>query len=307
MERPSQLKATVLGVLALFFWALSPYIISELHNIPTFQLSGTVFLIAFLYTSVQLTRKREWRKINPTVVVLLVGFAAILNNQAAYIYAVKLIPPEQVEIIYYSWPILVLIISGLFLESKRSFLPIISALFGLAGIYVLLTDGKGFGEITVDRSEGYLFAMIAAGSWVTYSLFSRYNPGIPLEMNGIWCGMSAIPCFAINCYCEGLVMPTFYEWLLLAFIGIGILSFSLNMWTTGLRYGHFTTLSAMSYMTPLLSVLFLMLTGKTGFKSTVLISCQLVILGGALCVIVEWCKKRLVLSPVVINIDMEKF
>lgn len=347
MDKPNSFKATSMGLMALFLWAMSALIISELENIPTFQLSGTVFFIAFLYTCVQLTRKGGWRKINPSIVVLMVGFIAILNNQAAYVYSIKLIPPEQAEIIYYLWPIFAVVISALFFEKSRltnskgevysassalyrlvkkrllpkpfmyelthheeseeeeqlshilmhgltKFVPIFSALLGLAGIYILLTDGKGIGEISIDRTEGYLFALIAAGAWVLYSLFSRYNPNIPTEMNGIWCGMAAIPCFAINCYCEKLVMPTAYEWTLLTFIGIGVLSYSLKMWSVGLQYGHFNTLSVMSYMTPLVSVLILMAVGKAAFKSNILIACQLVILGAALCTLVEWLKKRLV-------------
>jgi drug/metabolite transporter (DMT)-like permease len=347
VDRPSSLKATSLGLTALFLWALSAFLISELHNIPTFQLSGTVFIFAFLYTCFQLTRKRQWSKINPSMIVLMVGFIAILNNQAAYVYSIKLIPPEQAEIIYYLWPILAVVISALFFEkakgkvSRGNFLkackslyrltkrklqstpymfeedtneksnkefqqisqvflhlltkivPVLSAVLGLAGIYVLLTDGKGLGEISIDRTEGYIFAFIAAGAWVLYSLFCRYNPDIPLEMNGIWCGMAAIPCFGIHCYSESLVMPTLYEWVLMVFIGIGILSYSLKMWSIGLRHGHFNTLSVMSYMTPLISVLILMIVGKAAFKSNILIACQLIILGAILCMLVEWVNKRM--------------
>lgn len=279
--------------MAPVLWALSPLVISELQNIPTFQLSGIVFLIAFLFTCFRLTKRREWHKIKPSMLILIIGFIAILNNQAAYVYAVKLIPPEQAEIIYYLWPVFAMIISGIFLENPRKIVPIFSALLGLASIYILITNGKGFGEISIERMEGYFFALIASASWVLYSLFSRYNPDIPKEMNGIWCGMAAIPCFLINCYCEDMIIPTLYEWVLMLFIGIGILSFSLNMWTTGLRYGHFNTLSVMSYMTPLVSVLILMIAGKADFQSHVILSCQLVILGACLCSIVDWVKKKI--------------
>lgn len=297
MEEQNQLKATLTGVSALVFWALSPVIVSELHNIPTFQLSATVFFIAFLYTSMQLTRKKEWKKINLSVVVLLVGGGAILSNHAAYVYSLRAIPPEQAEIVYYIWPILVLMISGLFFEAKRSLLPVISALIGLSGIYIILTDGKGLEEISLDRSEGYFFALIAAGSWATYSLFNRFRPGIPLEMNGIWCGLAAVPSFAINYYFEGFVIPTLYQWALMTFLGVGTFAYSLGMWATGLRHGHFALLSTLSYLTPLLSVIFLIMAGKAEYKSSVLISCQLVIIGGAFCAIVDWIKIKFLLTP----------
>lgn len=304
----SSLKATTMGLSALFLWALSSLVISELKGIPTFQLSGTVFAIAFLYTSLQLTYKREWARINPSVVVLVVGFTALLNNQAAYVYSIKLIPPEQTEIIYYLWPILAVIVSAIFLE-KSSFpppfrftslyvnylltklAPLVSTLLGLGGIYFLLAEGEELTKISLDRFEGYFFALIAAAGMVLYSLFNRYNRDIPLEMNGIWCGMSAIPCFLIHYCCEEVVVPSFYEWLLMSFIGIAILSYSLKLWAVGMRHGHFNTLNVLSYLTPLLSVLLLMAVGKTAFKNEILLACELVIAGGILCMLVEWIKQ----------------
>lgn len=348
MDKPNSLTATLLGLTALLLWAMSALIISELENIPTFQLSGTVFFIAFLYTCVKLTRNREWSTINPSIVVFIVGFLAVLNNQVAYVYSIKLLPPEQAEIIYYLWPIITVIISILFFEKPRiksskteyffvtksllsflrnkffkrpgmqessqdeekffpillhalsKFVPVLSAFLGFSGIYILLTDGQGLGEISLDRVEGYLSALIAAGAWVLYSLFSRYNPNIPEEMSGIWCGMSVIPCFVINSYCDNFVMPTIYEWILMLFIGIGILSQSLKMWAVGIRHGHFSSLTVMSYMTPLVSILILIAAGKADFKGSILIACQLVILGAALCTLIEWLRKRT--SPIIVPV-----
>lgn len=299
MDKAGSLKATSKGLGALFLWAMSALVISELENIPTFQLSGTVFIIAFLYTCFQLTWKRRWTRISPSTAVLTVGFIALLGNQAAYVYSIKSIPPEHAEIVYYLWPILAVLISALFLEKSTvdgmlsKCAPFFSALLGFGGIYLLCLEGRELGEFSMERIEGYLFAFLAAAAMVLYSLFSRYNVHIPLEMNGIWCGMAALPCFAINFYSERLVMPTPYEWLLMAFIGIAILSYSLNLWSIGMRHGHFNTLSVVSYITPLLSVLILMAAGKAAFRSQILFACQLVILGGVFCALVDWAKQKI--------------
>jgi drug/metabolite transporter (DMT)-like permease len=224
--------------------------------------------------------------------VFLIGFAIILVNQASFVYAVKLIPPEQVEIIYYLWPIMTIVVSALFFETKKPIAPILSAFLGLAGVYILLFDDGGLYMTGLEFSDGYLFAFAAALAWVCYSLFARYNPRIPMEMNGMWCGLSALACIGIHLYFEHTVMPTLYEWALMAFIGVFILVFSLKMWAMGMRHGHFNILTVFSYMTPLISVLLLMLFEKTPFRSTILLACQLIILGGLLCTMIEWWENR---------------
>ncbi len=282
--------ATGIGLAALFIWALSPSIITELGNIPTFQLSTTVFSFALLLTIGFLFKNKNWQRAKQHPKVWILGFLAIFVNQAAYVFALRLIPVEQAEVIYYLWPIALLLISACFFENGLPLTSVISAILGLVGVYILFTDGQGIGEVYLDSGIGYGCALLAGGAWVLYCLLNRYNEHIPLEMNGMWCGLAAIACLFITWQYEELLLPSFYEWSLMAFIGIFTLTFSLWMWSHAIRHGHFTFLTVMSYMTPLTSVLLLMLFGKVDFSYSILIACQLIVLGGALCSIVEWMK-----------------
>lgn len=172
-QSPNNKKlATIAGLSALVAWALSPLLISELTRIPAFQLSAILFFIAFFYSGMTLTFNKQWNLIRKVPTLFYWGALTILINQIAYIYAIKFAPPEQVEIIYYLWPILVLLSSMLFFKHKKSILPLISACLGLAGVYVLLTDGTGRDSISLEYSLGYFFAFAAAIAWVVYP-FSR--------------------------------------------------------------------------------------------------------------------------------------
>lgn len=287
-----QLFATLLGFSALFLWAMSCYLFSELEAVPTFQVTSTVLTIAFVFTSILLTIHGQWRRVKQPKKVYFIGFVIIFVNQASFIYAIKLIPPEQAEVIYYLWPIMTIVISAIFFENKSSIIPVFSAFLGLGGVYILLMgDGSSF-ESKLEYIDGYLFAFAAGLAWVFYSLFARYNPRIPIEMNGIWCGLSALACILIHFYYENTVVPSFYEWFLMCFIGVFILVFSLKMWALGMRFGHFNVLTVFSYVTPLVSVLILMFFDKTRFHSTIILACQFIVLGGVFCSILEWATSR---------------
>lgn len=293
-----RLLYTLVGIGALILWSLSALLISELQEIPTFELSGIVLFIAFLVVAIKLTIKGEWKKIHQPTTTWITGFIAVLCNQTAYVSAVKLIPPEQAEIIYYLWPVIALLTSALFFENKIRFTPFLSAMLALVGIYILLTDGGSLDDFNMEYMHGYSMAMVSALAWVLYCLFAKYNPDTPLEMNGIWCGMAAPCCFALHLLLEQSVIPSAYEWMLMTIIGVGILSLSLLLWSESLRKGHFHLLQVFAYLTPMLSLLLLIACDKAECKATLFISCQLIVFAGMLCAFVEWLSKREKISEV---------
>lgn len=284
---------TLIGIGALILWSLSALLISEMPDIPTFQLSGIAMAIAFFVMATKLTIKNEWKKIHQPLSSWITGFIAVLCNQTAYVYAVKLIPPEQAEIIYYLWPVLALLTSALFFENKIRFTPFFAAMLALVGVYILVTDGGGIEEFNMEYLHGYTIALISALAWVLYCLYAKYHPETPLEMNGIWCGMAAPVCFLLHYLLEEMAIPTTYEWLLMSIIGIGILSLSLLMWSESLRKGHFHLLQVCAYLTPMLSVLMLIACDKAECKATLFLSCQLIVLAGMVSAFVEWRTKSL--------------
>lgn len=112
-------------------------------------------------------------------------------------------------------------------------------------------------------------------------------------MNGIWCGLCSLACLALHLAFENSTQPTAYESALILFMGTATLSFSLRMWSYGMREGHFNTLNISSYLVPLLSILILMAAGKTEFKHNLLISCQLIIFGSILGTLAKWTRKKM--------------
>jgi len=284
---------TCIGFCALVLWALSAVIVSELDRIPTLELTAIVFFMAFLISAGKLCLFQQWKRIIQPKYIYVIGAFALFVNQIGYVYAIKCCPPEQAEVIYYLWPIIVLFISSYFIEKNgHTIIALLSASLGLIGIYLLLTDGQGLGEIRPENTPGYFFALLSALAWVVFSLFTRYNPSISLDMNGIWCGLAVPVAWILHLMTEETVIPSNYEWALMTIIGIGILTISLLMWSAGMRHGHITILGALSYATPLISIAMLIFTGKTVYRHNLIIACQLVMLGGCLCCLLEWFKHK---------------
>ena len=284
---------TTAGLGALVLWAMAPLLLCELDAIPTFQLSGLVLMIAFLFVSAKLTIQQQWKRVRQPVSVWMAGFLIILINQAAYVYSMKLVSPAEAEVVYYLWPILLVIVSNLFLAEKRSWMPVAASTFGFSGIYLLMSSDADV-AFSYEVCIGYSAAFAAALAWVFYSLYTRHHRALPLEMNGMWCGLAALGCFALHGLFESPAPAiSLYQWGLLTFIGVGILSLSLFLWATGMRHGHLNVLSVMAYMTPIISVSMLVLCGRAPFTEVLFFSAQLVILGGLLCTFVEhWRSQR---------------
>ncbi len=185
-----------------------------------------------------------------------------------------------------------MVVSALFFENKIRFAPFFAALLALVGIYILLTDGGTLEDFNSDYLHGYFIALLSALAWVLYCLFAKYNPQTPLEMNGIWCGMAAPCCLVLHLIWETTVIPSAYEWMVMSLMGVGIASFSLLMWSESLRKGHFHLLHVFAYLTPMLSVLMLIVCEKAECKAALFISCQLVVFAGMVCMLSEWLSHR---------------
>jgi len=283
LQLEEKISATLLGVGALCFWALSPLLVYFLRPIPVFQLSAISFLIAFFLIAVRLSYTKRWDEIRrqpPSIFFF--GFAAVFVNHVSYIAAIKWIPPEQAEIIYYLWPIMLILISGIALKEKKSWVTFLSAFLGLCGIYILFSGDETFEMFSWSSFPGYFLVLLAALMWAGYSLMARSNPTIPLEMSGIWCGMAGLLCLFLHFYTETAVVPTLAEIGCMVALGAGILTLSLFMWVYGLRYGYHDALSVFAYMTPVFSVILLIATGCCSFRVELLYSSFLVFLGGSL-------------------------
>jgi drug/metabolite transporter (DMT)-like permease len=110
---------------------------------------------------------------------------------------------------------------------------------------------------------GYLFALLAAVIWATYSLLTKRVPHFESSAVGIFALVSGLLALMAHAVFEAPVSPTGTQWLLLLALGLGPLGGSFYLWDYALKHGDPQRIGLLSFLTPLLSTtLLLLVTGK---------------------------------------------
>lgn len=274
--------ATFLGCLGLFTWALTACIAVQLANIPPFEFLTITSFMTFLTTCLRLTIKRSWSTIRQPVMFWLIGSVCIPVNLLGYFCAFRYIDASLADLIYYMYPILVVLFSAIFLGRRLSFKTLLSPLLGFSGVFVLLVqDLDHLPEWGM--WQGVFYAFLGSASWAVYSLCTRHYHRTPFEMVGLFFGIGAVFALAVHLKNEQFVQPTGFEFFLMIFWALIVQSLSITLWEVGMRKGNFDLLNIFSFAIPLISVCLLVLIGYTPFTPHLMVATAMITLGLVLC------------------------
>jgi drug/metabolite transporter (DMT)-like permease len=240
---------------------------------PPFLLVGAALLIGSL---VSVHRIREWRA--PWKVVAL-GVYGLFAYHLALFVALRNAPAVEANLINYLWPLLIVVLTPLFVRGKRlTARHVIAALLGFTGAALLVTGGKFAFEW--QYATGYALALCAALIWSTYSLATSRLGAVPTVMVGLFCAVSGL----LALICHALFEPRYEiahaDWPWLIALGLGPMGLAFFAWDAALKRGDPRSIGLLSYLTPLLSTLVLALGG--GMLTGLTIAAMVLIIGGAL-------------------------
>ena len=266
--------------MALVLWSLSALFACLLARVPLFQMLMLVQGVALVASLSQITIRKRWKLLLSQPLKLWIAtLLAVCGTQLCYLLAFRNAPAAQVDLINYLWPVMVAI-SGSFLANTRFSLGRIGgALFGFAGVALLFLGERGL-EFGQSHIIGYLFAFTAALCWTFYVLVTRKFSESPADL----VGLGAIGPLIIGI--TGFTLGD-HEWIPIHFsegatmVGFGALSFALAspLWDWAIKRGRFSLVTVLSYVTPALSVLWLVLAGYSEPSWILAFASLLVILG----------------------------
>mgnify|MGYP002654536754 CR=1 FL=1 len=260
---------------AIGLWATLAPIGSILGNLPPFFVTAVGLLmgsvIAVFVSRGQLSRLRVPPK------TLLIGVYGLFGFHAALFAALQLAPAVQANLINYLWPLLIIVLTPLFL-SGTSLRPrhVIAALVGFAGAALAITSG---GVVSDGGALGYLFALLAAIIWATYSLLTKRVAHFDSSAVGVFALVSGLLALLAHFVFEVPVTPSFTQWLLLLALGLGPLGGAFYLWDYALKNGDPQRIGLLSFLTPLLSTTLLLL--ATGKELTWLLAASGLLIVGA--------------------------
>jgi drug/metabolite transporter (DMT)-like permease len=263
----------ILSLLAVLLWSVLAFLSLQLSRVPPFLLIGIALSVGSLCG---VHKVRQWR-VSPRV--LLLGVYGLFGFHLCLFLALRLAPPVEANLINYLWPLLIVVLSPLFMPGLRLHpRHVIAALLGLAGAALIVTGGRlGFDSRFL---PGYALAAAAAFIWASYSLLSGKIRSFPNAAIGLFCLCSGILSLLIHFLFEPPYALAAKDLPLLAILGLGPMGAAFFLWNAGLRNGDPRVIGSLSYLTPMLSSLVLIL-GGTGKLTALSAAAMVLIVGGS--------------------------
>lgn len=272
--------ATAVGFGAILLWSCLALLTTMAGPVPPFQMTAMAFSLGFLLAVVKWIAAREaiGKHLALPPALWALGVGGLFGFHACYFAALALAPPVEANLVNYLWPLLIVVFSGLLPGERLRWWHVAGASSGLLGCALLI--GGGAGGVELRYAAGYATALCSALIWAAYSVLSRRVRSVPTDAVGAFCGATAVLALIAHLLFEQTYLPRGSQWLAVLALGLGPVGAAFYLWDYGVKRGDIKALGALSYMTPLLSTVLLVLFGRGEASVRLGIACLLIV-GGA--------------------------
>ena len=252
----------------ILLWAATPLIVSELSvTLPISLINWLSTAFSIILLSIVLSFSGKWKvfqlyKKRDYITMLLMGAIGMFPYTALYYLAFSLAPANagNINIINYTWPVWIIILSVFFLKEPLTLTKIMGILLSFAGVYLIFSNGNMKG-LQVHQSAHYMPAYLSAGAgaffWGLFSVLSKRCRFEPLSSLLIY-NISAFLFFSvIVLFFTGLKTPSINEWILLFILGGCINGLGYLFWILALRYGDTARIANLVYLTPFIALVYI--------------------------------------------------
>jgi drug/metabolite transporter (DMT)-like permease len=276
-------RATGIGAGAVALWASLAVITTAAGPVPPFQMTAMAFGLAFtLALAVWLWRgDNVVQHLRLPMAVWALGIGGLFGYHVCYFAALAFAPPVEANLLNYLWPLLIVVFAGFLPGERLTIWHLGGALAGLVGCVVLI-GGGGLAGFRMEFATGYASALAAAVIWAAYSVLSRRFGSVPTDAVGAFCGATSLLAIVAHLLFETTYIPQGGEWLAVLALGLGPVGAAFFLWDVGMKRGDIKALGALSYATPLLSTLLLVLFGRAEPSLRLVAACVLIVGGAAL-------------------------
>jgi drug/metabolite transporter (DMT)-like permease len=256
---------------AVILWGSLATLGAALSNIPPFLLTGIGLIIGGL-VSLPLA-KFDIKKLRVSWPALLVGVYGLFGYHAALFAGLQNAPSVQANLVNYLWPLLIVVLTPLFIRGTNLTLRhITAAVAGFAGAGLAILSGT---ELVGGFAIGYVFAFIAAVVWSTYSLMTK-RISFRTEAVGTFALVSGTLALLVHMVFEPAITIAASDWVLLIAIGVGPMGASFYLWDYALKTGSPQRVGLIAFLTPLISTTLLLIVTGTPLSPLLAISAALI-------------------------------
>ncbi|MDR3495150.1 MAG: EamA family transporter [Ancalomicrobiaceae bacterium] len=272
-------SATLIGLTAVGMWSLLGLMAAATGRVPPFLLNGLAFGLSGLGAIAALAFQGQMGQLRQDLKVWLIGVGGLFGFHFFYFTSLKTAPPVEANLINYTWPLLIVVFSGLLPGERLKPHHILGAALGLIGAALIVTKGRSL-SIAPEHMLGYGAAIVSALIWSSYSIASRRMAAVPTGAVAGFCLATSALSFLCHVCLETTVWPeTPTAWAAVAGLGALPLGAAFFVWDHGVKHGDIQVLGAASYLSPLMSTLFLILAGFGRFEWVIAAAAALITLG----------------------------
>lgn len=246
----------LLALGAIGLWSSLASLGVALAHVPPFLLTGLSLLIGgMIALPLSGFKLAAWRVPMPT---LTLGVYGLFGYHFLLFLGLRRAPAIQANLVNYLWPLLIVVLSPLFLSGIRlQWQHVGAALLGFAGAAVVILGSVNAGTAgTFDapaQAWGYLAAAGAAFMWASYSLLTRRVAPFPTAAIGTFAWVSGLLSLLCHAWLEPSVTLNLRDCALITVMGLGPMGASFFLWDKALKTGDARHIGVLSYLTPLLS------------------------------------------------------
>ena len=273
-------RGNIYGVLAILLWSTLALFSILTTRIPAFELTAMAFTVASIIGLFVLRKQKITfaTLFKIPIKVYVFGILGLFGYHFFYFLAIKNAPAVEANLINYLWPLLIVVFSAFLPNEKLRWFHILGATLGLIGAFFLVSKGGSF-SFESQYMWGYIFAVIAALTWSSYSVISRTLAHIPTYAVTGFCMVTVILSSICHFIFEATVIPTSSELFGALMLGLGPVGGAFYLWDYGVKNADIKLLGSISYFTPLLSTLLLVFLGYANFTLAITLACVFIILG----------------------------
>lgn len=252
------MHAYLLALGAIVLWGTLAALGASLTHLPPFLLTGLALLVGSVI-ALPLSRFdwRQWRVPLPT---LALGVYGLFGFHFLLFLALRHAPPVEANLVNYLWPLGMVVLAPVFLPGVGlRAVHVVAALVGFAGAVLAIVGGRADALQGGGLQWGYLLALGSAFIWASYSLLTQRVAAFPTAAIGSFALVSGLLSLACHVWLEPSVSLSGSDVARLVVLGLGPLGAAFFLWDAALKRGDARKIGLLSFITPLLSTLLLLI------------------------------------------------
>lgn len=277
---PRAAIGTSAGVLSVVIWSMTAPIIGLAVGIDPFlyvALGDGIGALAFVAMWV-VQRHNPLPELRTVPIWLYgLGFIGISVHNLTWVAALQQAPPLEATLIIYTWPLMVVIFTAISKGQPLRWYHLVAGALGLAGIAALLT-GRGLDLDGLTLMPGHLWAVVSAVTWSVFSAVAARDAQRSSSYLGVVFLLSGLVSAMVWIFVLG-APPAPGQSLWIAGSAAAFFALAYGAWDFGMKHGNAQLIGVVSFLTPVLSAVYLVVLGQADLTIYLVVSLVLILTG----------------------------